>query len=113
MCSGRASADQVAPPAFWAMKFTLPAAAASARNGIFSTTKTFKFRIPNSAFAIRPSGQKSASSSTNGSVTTIGLDIRPQANRNSTSRYKSDGWQVAGGPAGWSLVTRHSSRPRA
>jgi hypothetical protein len=34
----------------------------------------------------RFSGQKSSSSRTNGSVTTIGLDIRPQAKKNSASQ---------------------------
>ena len=34
----------------------------------------------------RLSGQKSRSSNTNGSVTNIGLDISPNANRNTTSR---------------------------
>ena len=39
--------------------------------------------------ALLPSGQKSSSSSTNGSVTSIGLLINPSANSPSAATYQS------------------------
>ena len=62
------------------MKVTRLAASESAKKGIFSRSRRLADGSEN-----RLSGQKSSSSKTNGSVTTIGLLIRPSAKKNSAS----------------------------
>ena len=80
-----ASIDFTAPPACWTMTVTMLAAAVRAKNGSFSRTSGHQARGLSVA-PIRPSGQKSRSRRTHGSVTTIGLDINPRARQPATQR---------------------------
>src|SRR5690348_14866632 len=77
---------------------TAAPANASAKNGHFSAISAMIVRTVDggrdgscrsvraeATHGVRPSGQKSSSSNTNGSVTSIGLDIKPKAKQTHAS----------------------------
>ena len=91
--------DATSPPALCTTKVTTLETSASTKNGTFSNNtlvhraagrdscavSVSALRTPHSAILF--SGHQSSSNNTNGSVTTIGLDINPQPKNSSVSPY--------------------------
>src|SRR6185369_4942399 len=80
-----ASSGATAPPERCAQKVTAQEARARVMNGSFSRN-----RRQNVAGCKRDNGHQSSSNNTNGSVTSIGLLISPQAKKNRESRYQRE-----------------------
>src|ERR1035441_1056782 len=111
--SGKCSADCTAFPCCCTSNVTTHASALNKKKAHFSTASRLNTAKRKSQISNLRSGHTSSSSSTNGSVTTIGLLISASAKKNSdTKKYRAAGCGLrdAAEPA---FVTRLSPRGTA